>query len=105
MEIKVYPQYSSKRPEVVFHSTEAPTEEARMAMVFCEKWGMVSGDSDGEDSAGRQKFKLSSVEDVVSRATTMATTLFDEFRKRGWLLKVPTLEEAEEIASKEKRVG
>lgn len=91
-------------PGVYLHSRRAPTEEARLAMAILEKWAMVQGEPDGEDSAGRSKLGLMPVKKVVSRACDIAGTAMDEFRKRGWLVGIPSLDELEdEIKEREDR--
>jgi hypothetical protein len=87
--------------DVGIENTEMPNIEARFAMSMLERWGSVQGVQDGEDSAGRSKIGLMSVEDTVSRACCIADRAFKQFRDNGWMIDVPTHEEAEEQYRKE----
>jgi hypothetical protein len=71
------------------------TQEARLATVLIEKWGMVAGQPDGEDSAGRAKFRIMTPDDVVSRACNVAERAVQAFKRRGWLVPLPDFEELE----------
>lgn len=107
-EIQAHHDYSGLRePSLIKyqrHYLEAPTEEARFAMTIMERWAMVSSQEDGEDSAGRQKLKLLSEEDIVKRACNISSMAFDAFRRLDWLTPVPTLEELEaDIQSRKKK--
>jgi hypothetical protein len=79
--------------EMVFHYSEVPDQIASFAMNLMERWGMVSAEPDGEDSAGRSKLRLSTPQEVVSRACQVSQLAFQEFADRGWLAKAPTTEE------------
>ena len=68
----------------------------RMAVVFLEKWGVVTGKIRGEeDSAGRAVLDVMPVTDVVERAFEMAEQAVAELERRGW---VQTLEMTPEQA-------
>jgi len=53
---------------VMIHQTELLEDEARLAMTMMEKWGMVAAIEDGEDTAGRQKLRLLTPEELVYRS-------------------------------------
>lgn len=72
-----------------------PHPVAQFAMVLIERWGMVMGEPDGEDSAGRAKLKLMSVDDTVARACRTAQVAFEQFALKDWLLEVPNPTEEE----------
>lgn len=74
---------------VTIEKTEMFGIVAIMAASFAERWGMVAGEPDGEDSAGRAKLKLSTPEQVVERACEMAELLYQEFHERDWMVKIP----------------
>lgn len=93
-----------KTPRMVIHRTELPTDEARFAMAILERWAMVQAKESGEDSAGRAKLSLMPVNETVERACNIAEGAFVTFRKRGWMLDVPSLDEMEEqIEARENR--
>lgn len=94
-------QYSNSNIDVGIENTEMANAEAQFAMRMLERWGSVQGFDNGEDSAGRAKIGLMAVEKTVDRACNMANVAFKEFRERGWMLDVPTHEEAEVIYRKE----
>ena len=71
--------------------------EAEMAYRLIERWGLVAGELDGEDSAGRAQYRLLAPADVVARAVTMTELFYREIRARGWTVQVaPVLAEAGE---------
>ena len=102
-EIKTFrSQYDAQRmPYVAMHHLEMPDREARFAMELLERWSLVMADADGEDSAGRQKQRRMSVEETVQLACDTSEAAFTEFRKRGWMIQMPTLSEADEMAKAE----
>ena len=86
----------TKLPSLVVHRREQPTDEARFAMAILERWAMVQGQTDGEDSAGRSKLKLMPVDEAVRRACDISDGAYAAFRERGWMLDIPSLNELEE---------
>lgn len=84
-------------PEVVVWETRHPEMEAKMAMMFIERWGMVAGMKDGEDSAGRSRLRLATTDEVVSRACEMAQMACEEFERRDWFTKAPSIQDAKEM--------
>ena len=56
-------------------------QEAILAMSLIERWGMVAGQPDGEDSAGRSKLRLSTPEELVDRAFIVARMAFSRARE------------------------
>jgi len=80
-------------PTVRKHENELLELEARVAIEFVTKWGMVAGMPDGEDSSGRAKLRLSTPEEVVERACVISELLFAEIRKRkDWVVDIPSIE-------------
>lgn len=75
--------------EVVLYRKTALCTAADLALRMIERWGVVACESDGEDSAGRQKLRMISEEDVVQRACRIAELSMAEFSKRGWVLNLP----------------
>lgn len=73
----------------VFHKV-VPDPRAKMAEECIRQWGMVAGVPDGEDSAGRSRLRLATVNELVARACASADTLYAEFDKRGWLVSIPS---------------
>ena len=69
-------------------------------MALIERWGMVAAMSDGEDSAGRQRLRLATPEELVSRAADITNLAFDVMDSVGWTAKTPSVEEL--IAAEEK---
>lgn len=66
---------------------------ANLAMQIVERWALVAGEPDGEDSAGRQKMKLPAAATLVARAFDLAEAAFAEAAKRDHLVDVPDLNE------------
>ncbi len=62
---------------------------AEMAILMLEKWGMVTGFPDGEDSVGRAKIGLMPVDQLVERAFFTAEAAYSEIERRGWSMEIP----------------
>jgi hypothetical protein len=71
------------------HSNEVPGHEATVVLHLIEKWGMVAATPDGEDSAGRQKMRLQTPEELVARAMEVTRLAFSTLRENGWLVTIP----------------
>ena len=63
--------------------------EAAYALALVERWGMVAAIPDGEDTAGRQRMRLATPEELAERAIATTTALFAAFRAAGWLVESP----------------
>jgi hypothetical protein len=83
--------YGSKELEVKVFQTEMPTQEAQFAMALIERWGMVMGMPDGEDSAGRTRLKLMTPSQLVDRAFQVASEAYIVARQRGLMVELPDL--------------
>lgn len=66
-----------------------PNHRATFAIEMMVRIALASGETSGEDSAGRAKLELMSAKEVVQRACDIADNAFSEFEKRGWLIDVP----------------
>jgi hypothetical protein len=84
---------------IMTHERFMLTIEARFAMALIERWGLVAAQEDGEDSAGRQKVRLSSIKDVVDRAANTAALAIKEFSDRGWMVDVPSYDDVTKLAN------
>ena len=78
------------------HMTVALNQRALLAVQLVERWGMVAGAPDGEDSAGRQRLRMMSPDEMVVRATATANRLFREFSDRRWMYEVPEIKDESE---------
>jgi hypothetical protein len=78
---------------VVLYHTERPAPEAELAFAFIERWAMVAGMPDGEDSGGRQKLRLMNPSELVERAFSVARLAMDAARESGLMLQLPDLNE------------
>lgn len=97
---------ASGEREVVAYNNCVLDEAARLALTFLERWGMVAGIEDGEDSAGRAKLKLLSPDEIVDRAFTIAEKALAAAKARGHLIDAPDLNElnAEHDQRQDRRV-
>lgn len=93
MRYRITPKQYSDEKEVTLFDTEAPNLEARLALAFLEKWGPVMAESDGEDSAGRQKLRPMPVGALVQRAFDIAGEAMRIARERGLMVNLPDLNE------------
>lgn len=98
-------RFQGSRPEIVIHETEQPIFQARLAIALVERWGMVSGAEDGEDSTGRAKGRRLTPQEVVDRACETAEKLTDAIRSRDWFTKIPEWDATLAKAAENKREG
>jgi len=89
--IRVAEPYGEKH--VTVFGTEAAGPEAKLAFDLLEKWGLVACGPDGYDESGRQKLRMLSPAEMVSRAFDTAACAFQEARQRGLVATVPDLNE------------
>lgn len=89
-----------RKPYIAVTQTEVLNLKARLSATLIEKWGMVAGIPDGEDSAGRSKLRLLTPQEVVDRATETADIVVDAFRTLGWVAASPSLGAAVEMVAK-----
>jgi hypothetical protein len=75
--------------DVIVFNKIVSDPRAKLAEEFVVKWGLVAAAPDGEDSAGRMKLRLLTVQELVNRACDTAAAITDEFDKRGWLVPLP----------------
>jgi hypothetical protein len=80
-------EYGGERSLVV-EADHVMSGEAKFACDLVERWGMVAGQPDGEDSAGRAKIRLATAEELVDRAVDVTAKLFQRFKDDGWLIEV-----------------
>lgn len=78
---------------VVVYTTETFDQEANIALVLIEKWGLVAAMPDGEDSAGRAKLRLPTPQELATRALDIAQEFTALARKRGHVVLLPDLNE------------
>ncbi len=93
LDLLIHGRFANDEIEVKLHRRYELSHAARLASVLIERWGMVAGVDDGEDTAGRAKLRLQTPEDVVTRACETAERAITEFKARGWLCPMPSYEE------------
>lgn len=86
-------QLMNRWGEVASHNIEYFDHVARMSSALVEKWGMVAGKPDGEDSAGRAKLAMLEPSEIVERATSTAELLIAKLRSGGHILKAPGIKQ------------
>jgi hypothetical protein len=91
----VYDDFTNRRVKVEIIDTEAAEWEARLACALIERWGLVAAMPDGEDAAGRAKLRKLAPAELVMEACETAQLAVAEFRKRGWVVKLPGLADLE----------
>lgn len=85
-------QYGEER--ITIHQNESLDQRAVLAANFAEKWALVAGEADGEDSAGRQKIRRLTPVELAAHACEAVDALYAEFAKRGWTLTLPDYDKA-----------
>jgi hypothetical protein len=106
---------AKNKPELVFTESfrhdgltvsawpeDMPNAEAAFAMELLRTNGLLMGDNAGEDSSGRSRMKPMNTEELVKRACDISEQLFAELRERGLMIKLPSHEEARDLARKER---
>jgi len=88
--------FRDNRPQVLTHSGTVISQEASFALKLVERWGVMPMDVAGEDSAGRAKTSLMDEKDIARRACGIAEATFAEFRRRGWEIPMPGIEEMQD---------
>lgn len=91
--VRIRPQFRGDQKDVVVYSVEHADQTAVFAMQLLEKWGLVAAIPDGEDSAGRAKLRLPTVNEIVTRAFDIAEVSMSEARMRDLMVNVPDLNE------------
>jgi hypothetical protein len=66
-----------------------PTEEGDLALRFATHFAVVAAVEDGVDEAGRAKFRLQTVDEVVQRSCELAAQMTIALKSRGWMLDLP----------------
>jgi hypothetical protein len=79
--------------EIFTHETEHLENEAKLAFSLVERWGMVAALPDGEDSSGRSKLRLMTVEELTERAFKTAESFFKYARDNGLMHGLGNLED------------
>lgn len=85
--VVVESEYRTQVPRIYWSASPRP--EAQFAMQLIERWGMVAGIPEGEDSAGRAKIGLMAPKDVVARAIETTELAFLAMDEKGWFIQVP----------------
>lgn len=83
---------SSYNTEVKINNRQQPNQQARMALALVERWGMVAGMPDGEDSTGRAKLRLSTPEELADRAVAASYAIYNKIEANDWFIMIPDLE-------------
>lgn len=93
MKIRIRRNGGYGEKEAIGYYPEQPDQVAHLATTLIERWGLVTGREDGEDSAGRQKLRRERPEEIVERAFDIAEEVFRVARARGHLVAMPDLNE------------
>ena len=87
-------------PSWQIHHREILNQEAASALAFAERWALIAAIPDGEDSAGRQKLRLPTPEELAARSCEIVAALRAEFEKREWIIPLPSQADAAEAVEK-----
>lgn len=96
LESKIKGRYSPDAQSIVIAENEHLEGEAKAALSFIERWGLVMGIDDGEDSAGRFKIRLMTPDELVERAFAIAHIAFVTARSKGLVHQTLPLSELED---------
>ncbi|KKL25562.1 hypothetical protein LCGC14_2404040 [marine sediment metagenome] len=98
-------QHAYEVQKVMVWEREYLEQEARFVLELLVRWGMVAAEPDGEDSAGRQKLRLQTPEELTTRAFAVADLAMKKARKDGLVHVAPELPESEEYIPPSMRVA
>jgi len=87
----------SHLPHINVYDNEYLTNRAKICLDMITKWGIIAGDNDGEDSAGRSRLKLQDPKELVDRAISITEYAFNRFKENGFIYESMTLKEAKKI--------
>lgn len=82
-----------RQAHIFTHEREYLDLEGRIALSIIEKHAMVAAVPNGEDSAGRQQFRLPQPFEFTARALDIAHAFIVQARERGLVAVAPTLAE------------
>ena len=91
--IHILPAGSWNQPRVMVHRKFMADDRAEFAMVLMKQHAMVCAQDNGEDSAGRQKVRRETAQEIVQFCSSLASMAYDEFHRRGWMIQSPDLPE------------
>ena len=91
-------------PLVTLHETKFMGVEGRIATDFIGRWGMIAGEPDGEDSAGRAKGRLLTPGEVVDRAVEMTELLMKSAKEKGWMVEGPDVRETDQMLEEKEAI-
>ena len=75
--------------EIIIYNTQALFQEAQFANDLMKHLAIVAVVPDGEDTVGRQKFRMMTEREVVARATKIAKLAFAAHKENGLILELP----------------
>lgn len=78
---------------IVVYKTGVLDPVAELAVDLIVKHAMVAAVGNGEDSSGRQCFRLQTPEELVQRSFEIATRTFEVAAERGLIVDLPDLNE------------
>lgn len=73
---------------IIHEMSHVQNHKARLAEYLAKQLSVILCEPDGEDSSGRQKLKLMSPSDVVTRCNDLADKFYEQWKERGWLVEV-----------------
>lgn len=95
-------RYRDGPPATVFHHLKKELDNrARYAMAFIERWAMIAGEPDGEDTAGRQKTRRMTPEEISTHACECVKAAYKEFEDRGWIVGIPDFQQLADVVKQQ----
>ena len=88
---KVVKKYGDK--VMATNETEMFEREAAIAIACIERWGMVAGIPDGEDSSGRARIRLAAPQELVDRGFEVARLVMKKARGAKLMHSLPDISE------------
>ena len=92
VQFRVGGRFDNERASTMVHDREYLPFEGRLAVQLLERFGMIAGRPDGEDSAGRRASALLSPQEAVTRSVEMASLMAKALREKGLVVLMPPME-------------
>lgn len=98
---KLVKAYSRKKyvlddNEVVICELKACDPIAILAIEISKHMCFATAETDGEDSAGRQKLRLLTPKEIATRSCDIAQEMWNQFESRGMTIDLPDSEDSED---------
>ena len=94
-EIETFSKYNQLTSSL--HARYIPDDRILFAKDIVARFALISAKPNGEDSAGRAKAIREDPKALVTFACDVAASAYEEFKARGWLVEMPSVDEQHDM--------